>query len=196
MPPNAERLYDEGIDLIAEKRQEQGFERLRLAIEAFPRYFAALDRLGNEYVLLGYYRPAMLLLDRAVEINPKSFSSSFGLGLAQFRLQLLDQAVTSFNRSIELYRESVQANLWYGISLHAKGRYSEAETALGVANKLSKGESPDVHWQLARVYKDQGRFVESAAELELFLKLKPDSPEAEEIKKTIALLKQKTKPLS
>lgn len=196
VPKDAERLYEEGIEFISSKSEEQGFEKLRKAIEAFPKYFAALDRLGNEYVLKGHYRPAVVLLSEAIKINPKSYSSSFGLGLAQFRLNDLEQAIAYFDRSIELYRESVQANLWRGISLHALGKHNEAEKSLKVAGKLSKGDSPDVHWQLARVYKDQGRLTEAVAELELLLKLKPDAADADEIKKTIALLKEKSKPAS
>lgn len=192
VPKEAELLYQEGIELIAGKHEEKGFERLRRAIEIFPKYFNALDRLGNEYVLRKHYRPAAILLGEALKVNPRSFSSLFGLGLAHFRLNNFEQAITSFDRSIELYKESVQANLWYGISLHAAGRYNEAEMALNVAGKLSKGKSPEVHWQLARVYKDQGRFGEAAAELESLLRLKPDTPDADEIKKTIVLLKQKS----
>jgi tetratricopeptide (TPR) repeat protein len=196
VPKDAERLYDEGVELIAEKSDEQAFEKLRKAIEAFPRYFAALDRLGNEYVLRGHYRPAIILLSEAIKINPKSFSSTFGLGLARFRLNDLELAIANFDRSIELYRDSVQANLWRGISLHAVGKYAEAEKALHVAGKLSKGELPEVHWQLARVYKDQGRLADAVAELELLLKLKPDAADADEIRKTIVLLKEKSKPAS
>lgn len=191
IPAEAKKAYEEGIALLNDKKEKEGFERLKNALEIFPDYYLALDRLGTEYVVRGYYEASLILLTKAVAVNPRSFSSTFGLGLSQFRLKQTDKAVESLHKATEINKEYVNGFLWLGIALHGAGKFDEAVNALLKADKLSKGESADVHWQMARVYKDQKLYGKSADELELFLKFKPDASNKEEIKKTIQILRQK-----
>lgn len=191
VPDSAKKFYEAAIEDLANKKEKEGFDKLKRALEVFPNYFLALDRLGTEYVVRGYYTPAFVLLTKAVEVNPRSFSSFYGLGLATYRLQQVDKAVENLRRATEIFSQSPHAYLWLGIALHQNKNLPQAETALVQANKLSKGESSEVHWQLARLYKEQSRFRESADELELFLKHKPDAKEKEKIKEMIATLRQK-----
>ena len=191
IPNSAKKLYESGIEDLLIKKEAEGFDKLKKAIELFPNYFLALDRLGTEYVVRGHYTPAFVLLTKAVEVNPRSFSSFFGLGLASYRLQQVDKAIEHLRRATDNYNKSANAYLWLGIALHQNKNLPQAETALIQANKLSKGESAEIHWQLARLYKEQKRFRESADELELFLKHKPDAKDVEKIKEMIKTLRQK-----
>lgn len=193
IPKNAEKLYNEGIELLGNKKEEEGFNKLKQAIEIFPDYFAALDRLGQEYVVKEYYRPAFVLLTNALKINPKSYSSSFGLGIAQFKLGQTDDALKSFKQAINSYADSTGAYLWLGIAEHAKGNLKEAEAALIQANKLSKEKSADVHYQLARLYSAQNRYNDAANELELYLKYSDNVSNSDKVKKSIETLRQKSK---
>jgi tetratricopeptide (TPR) repeat protein len=193
IPNNAKKLYEAGIEDLRNKKDNEGFDKLKKALEIFPDYYLALDRLGREYVVRGYHQAAYVLLTKAIEVNPRSFSSAFGLGLASFRLQQVDQAIKIFQRVAEIDSKSVNGFLWLGISYLQNKNYPQAETALNKANKLSNGESSDVHWQLARLYKDQNRFNESADALELYLKYKPETSETGKIKETIKILRQKAK---
>lgn len=193
IPINAKKLYDAGIEDLFNKKENEGFDKLKKALEVFPDYFLALDRLGREYIVRGYHQAAYVLFTKAVEVNPRSFSSTFGLGLASYRLQQVDQAIKNFRRATEIDNKQVNAFLWLGISYLQDKNYSQAETSLNKANKLSDEKSADVYWQLARLYKDQNRFNESANALELYLKYKPDAAETEKVKETIKILRQKAK---
>ncbi len=192
IPDGAKKLYEAGIEDLVNKKENEGFDKLKKSLEIFPGYFLALDRLGTEYVVRGHYMPAFVLLTKAVEINPRSFSSLFGLGLASYRLQQVDKAIENLRRATEIYNKSANAHLWLGIALHQNKNLPQAETALVQSNKLSKGESAEIHWQLARLYKDQKRFRESADELELYLKYKPEAENTEKVKQMIITLRQKT----
>ena len=193
IPADAQKLYESGIEDLKNKDEKVGFDKLKKALEIFPNYFLALDRLGTEYVVRGYYEPAYVLLTKAVEVNPRSFSSSLGLGLALYRLGRSDLAVNHLKRATEIYDKSVNAYLWLGIAFLQSKQLSKAEPALIQANKLSNEASAEVHWQLARLYKDQNRFQESADELELYLKYKKDVEDIEKVKETIKLLRAKNK---
>lgn len=191
VPDNAKKLYEAGVENLRNKQDSEGFDKLKKALESFPDYYVALDRLGTEYVIRGHYVPAYVLLTKALEVNPRSFSSSFGLGLALYRLQQTDKAIENLQRATEIYNKSATAFLWLGIALHQNKKLSQAETALVQADKLSKGESAEVYWQLARVYKDQKRFRESADALELFLKYNTEAKDTEKIKQMVITLRQK-----
>ena len=173
------------------KRKWKGLESLKKALDIFPDYYLALDRLGTEYVMRGDYRQAHTLLSKAVDVKPKSFSSNFGLGLAHYRLQEIDKAVEKLQKAVELSGDSANAHLWLGIVYFQKKEFSKAENSLLKANKLSDEKSAEVHWQLARLYNDQKKFKQSADELELFLKYNTEAKDAEKIKQTIAVLRKK-----
>ncbi|MDQ3256549.1 MAG: tetratricopeptide repeat protein, partial [Acidobacteriota bacterium] len=191
VPAEAKKLYERAINDLREKREKEGFESLKRSLELFPTYYLALDRLGTEYVVRGYYEAAHILLTKAVEVNPRGFSSVLGLGLAQYQLKLTNEAIDNLKRATSLYAKSVNAHLWLGAALKRAGKLDQAEVSFKRAKELSKGKVADVHWQLARLYSEQKRYKEAADELELFLKNQPDSRDAEKIKQMIAQLKEK-----
>lgn len=191
VPDEARGLYKQGIELLADKKENEGFEKLKSALELFPTYYLALDRLGTEYVVRGHYRPAYVLLDQALAVNPRSFSSRLGMGIAQYKLGLPDEAIKSLTLATEEYGESAQAWYWLGVAQYKKANLALAETALVKADRLSKGKSGDVQWQLAKVYNDQKRYAESADALENVLKIEPAHTNAASIKNTIQLLREK-----
>ena len=191
VPEKSKALYERGIELLDDNKDDEGLAKLREAIEAFPKYFAALDRLGGEYVVRKHYRPAHILLTIATQVNPKSYSSWLGLGISQFRLQDNAACLTSLQRAFELQPQAINGLLWYGIALHANDRLDKALEVLKKADRLSKGTIAEVNFQMARVLKDQGKYLEAAEQLELVIKKDPNSENAADLKKTIELLKAK-----
>ena len=190
VPELARREFDRGSDLLKNERRNEGVAALRKAVEMFPSYFAALELLGMEYVKQQEYEPAIDVLTKAVEVNRRAYQSLYGLSVAQQSLKQLPQAVESMRRAITLNPGSVNANLWMGMLLRQSAKLDEAETYLRQADKLAASKSPDAHWQLALLFNDLKRYREAADELELFLKVQPDSKDTELIKKLIQRLRQ------
>jgi len=196
VPDAAKKFYELGVSALRQKNEAEGFDNLKKALDVFPNYFLALDRLGTEYASRGrmnssYFEAARILLTKALEVNPRSFSSMFGLGFTQYHQGMLKEAVDNLERAITVYNDSPNAYLWVGIAEKRVGKLVQAEASFKRANELSKGKEADVHWQLAGLYNDQKRYAEAAAELELFLKVNPEARDAEKIKQLIAQLKQK-----
>ncbi|HKR58554.1 MAG TPA: tetratricopeptide repeat protein, partial [Pyrinomonadaceae bacterium] len=196
VPRAAERLYEEGTRYLAEKREQDGFDSLKRSLEVFPTYYLALDRLGQEYAFRGlkdrtYLEAGLVLLTKAVEVNPKGFSSTFALGFAQYYLGMTTEAVESFRRATNLYGKAPDAFLWLGKALQRASTLDQAEEALKRANELFKGKSAEVHWQTAGLYHKQKRYNEAADEFELFLKLQPKYTDAVKIRELIRQLREK-----
>lgn len=191
VPEEAVKLYEKGIRELREKREKDGFQSLKGSLEIFPNYYLALDRLGTEYVLRGYYEAARILLTKAIEVNPSSYSSVFGLGIAQYNLKQTNEAIENLRRATILYNKSADAYMWLGLAFKRAGKLDQSEAAFKRANELSKGKSAEVHWQTARLYSEQKRYSEAANELELYLKYQADKRDTEKIKQLIQQLREK-----
>jgi Tfp pilus assembly protein PilF len=200
VPGEAKKLYEAGVANLRDKKDKEGFESLKRALEIFPNYYLALDRLGTEYVTRGHNEAAFVLLTKAIEVNPRGFSSMYGLGLAQYNLKLTDKAIESLQKATNLYNKSGGAFMWLGMALRRAGKLTEAEVALKRSNELGEKKAAEVHWQMAALYNDMKRYNESADALELFLKTQPpaaNDPEkvkqAEKLRETIKQLREKAR---
>ena len=190
VPEEAKKHYERGVALLGEKKDREAFESLKRSLEIFPRYYMALDRLGTEYVLRGYKVAAYILLTEAVKVNPRGFSSLFGLGMSQFQLRKTDEAVESFRRATLSYDGSINAHMYLGLALRRTGKLPQAEESLKRACDLGKGQTPEVHWHLARLYGEQKRYAEAADSLELYLKSQPQSPDPQKVAKLQQVIRQ------
>lgn len=193
IPPEASKLYKKALKLLDDKKDE-GLVNLKKAIEIFPTYYDALDRLGTEYMQRRDYGNALPLLVKAIDINPRSFSSYYGIGIAALNLNQINDAIKALDSAVILNSASINAQLRYGMALRINKEYVKAEKALLQAKELEKN-SPvaDVHWELALLYEKTSRFNESANELEIYLKIRPQAPNIDQIKNLIEKLRAKTR---
>ncbi|MGI8919925.1 MAG: carboxypeptidase regulatory-like domain-containing protein [Pyrinomonadaceae bacterium] len=196
VPEEAERLYLEGIRFLREKNEKDGLARLKKSIEVFPTYYLALDRLGGEYAMRGnkdrsYWEAARLLLEKAVEVNPRGINSVFGLGWTQYQLGMNAQAVESMERAISVNGKAADAFLWLGKAQLRVAAVDKAEVAFKRANELTKGRVAEIHLLLANIYSDQKRYTEAANELELYLKTQSDKQDDAKIQELIKKMRAK-----
>jgi tetratricopeptide (TPR) repeat protein len=196
VPPAARKLYEYGVRFLRDKKEKEGFDSLRKSIELFPNYYSALDRLGAEYAIRGtsdrsYLEAGLILLTKAVEVNPRGINSLFGLGWTQYQLGLNAGAIETLTRATTIYGKAPDAYLWLGRALRRASMLDRAEAAFKRANDLTNGKVADTHWQMAGLYRDQKRYREAADELELFLKMEPKAADAEKIRVLIKQLREK-----
>jgi Tfp pilus assembly protein PilF len=202
VPPAAKQNYDEAIGYLREKKQDQAFAKLRAALEIFPDYYSALDRLGGEYAIRGvsekgtnaeYLQAGLVLLTKATQVNPRGYSSMYGLGWTEFYLGMTNEAITHLNNAAAIYGKAPEAYLLQGKAYRRAKMPDKAEAALKKADLLSNGKDPDIHWQLAGVYNDQKRYAEAADQMELYLKNAPKGEDSQKIKDLISKLREKAK---
>ncbi len=70
------------------------------------------------------------------------------------------------------------------------GLFDDAEKELLASLQLGKEEMKEAHRVLAIIYASRGAKKQAAAELEAYLKLAPDAPDAQKLKDTIRQLKE------
>lgn len=189
VPEKARKLYEKGIkELNKESAADLG--DLKKAIEIFPTYFLALERLGIEHVRRKEYEAALPFLIKALEVNNRSSAVYYSLGLACFHLNHLNESLEAFRAVTILSPQLPQGHLWHGTLLYRTGSFNAAEKSLLRAKELAKeSPNPEIHWQLALLYNRTKRNKLAVEELETFIRLKPEEAEKEEIKNLIAKLR-------
>lgn len=191
VPDQARKEYARGAALLQKNGQEtEAVTALKKAVEIFPLYFDALELLGIEYVKAQEFEPAIPLLTKAIEVNARAYPSLYALSVAQYNLRQLPAATESIRRAVNLNPKSSNAQLWLGMLLRQTDKLDEAESYLKQADHLAASKSPEVHWQLALLFNQLKRYNEAADELELFLKVQPDSKDTALIRKLIQRFRQ------
>jgi tetratricopeptide (TPR) repeat protein len=188
VPEEARTSYEKALAHLEGKRVEAGVAGLERALKLFPTYYLALEKLGLVYTIQQEYKKAVGVLEMAVAVNPRSFDGWYGLSYSHYALEQSEAAVAAAQKAVMLNSNSEQALLFLGLSLRQAKRYEEAEKPLKQADRIAKGLSPDIHWNLALLYaKNLNRFADAADELELYLKLKTglDATQTDNIKKLI-----------
>lgn len=190
IPAEAQSLYDEALIKLSAKNTDEGIKVLKQAIDAFPNYYLAHERLGMEYIKLEQIAEAQEILGKALKINPKGQMSLHSMGVTHYKLKNYPAAEESLQQAVTLQPNSVNSQLWLGIVLFRGGKLKEAEAPLKRAYELGGKQVPDVHMYLAQVYSNTKRYKEAADELELFLK-ETDAKDSERIKGLIKQLREK-----
>lgn len=194
VPNKAVKAYRKALDALDGKDREKGIAYLNEALQVFPDYYLALERLGLEYFEASHYENARNALGKSVAVNARAFKSWYGLAQSEFALKNFTSAVKAAQKAVEIDASSINALLLLSVTFKEMGQYRDAELKLKKADEIGKGKVAEVHWQLAKLYADKlKRFNDAADELEIYLKLDPENPNTVNIKKLIAQFREKAK---
>lgn len=195
VPPEAKKLYENGVELLANKKTTEGVMKLNEAVKIFPDYFLALMRIGKELMILKNYKDAVPFFFKAANVNSKSATAFYYLGdcLHYLGKEYNKSALAALNQAFLMAPSSTGILYVLGKVEREEGKYAEAEKHLLQAKKLSKNPVPEIHKELAQLYgNDLKRYKEAADELELYLKAsKVEDKEEKNVKKIIADLRNK-----
>lgn len=195
VPENARKIYEKAVSDLNGNKFDLGIKGLQNALEIFPTYFLALERLGLIYLNQQKYENAVEILSKMVTVNPRSFNGWYGLSYANYALEKAAAAVEAGERAVSLNPNSINALMILGVSQRQSKEYEKAEKFLLKAKKLDKGKTQDIHWHLALLYAHNlKRYKDAANELELYLKIDPNSPNAENVKKLIKKFRENPTP--
>ena len=194
VPREAEKYFETALKKLKDDKHDEALEELENALWIFPEYFLALEKIGYEYLAKAKFAEAENAFARALTVNPKSFSAKSGAGIAEYKLGRLREAAKTLEESVLLNQTSANAFLFLGKIYRELKDFEKALASLKKAKDLSKNKLADVHWELALLYYyNLGRPSDAAAELELYLKAKPDAANKSQVEKLIRQLREKAK---
>ena len=195
VPEAAKKEYEQAIKNFEKRSVDSAVQSLKRALELFPDYYDAMERLGSEYVSHDDAKSALPLLTRAVEINRDGWHAFYFLGIAQYKANHQGESVASLRRAVELKPDSPNTNMWLGMVLATDpSMLSNAIQSLEKAVKMAKDPLPgQAYYYLGGLYSKNKQYKEAAEAFEILLRVSPEIGDKDKIKNMIAQLRQKAK---
>ena len=190
VPKKALDHYNTAIEHAKKGDRAGAVEQLKLAIAEHPSFTQAFNELGVQYLKLNRLQEADAAFQSALKIDPESFPALINRGIANIMMKRYGEAVPILRKALKTDEESAVGHYFLGQSLANLGLFDEAEKELLTALKLGKEEMKEAHRILAIIYSTRGDKKKAADELETYLKLAPDTADAETLKEMIRKLKE------
>lgn len=190
VPAPALEPYNKALELAKRGNSKSAIEELKKATAAYPDFMLAFNELGVQYLKLGEFDKADEALRSALKIEPDAFEPLMNHGIALVRRERYSEAEPELRAALKQKEQSAVAHYYLGRALAYMQVYDEAEQELQTALKLGGDEMKEGHRYLAAIYNVRGDKKRAIAELEIYLKLTPNSKDADHIRELIRQLKQ------
>lgn len=190
VPKKALGHYNDAIELSKKKDHLGAIEQLKLAVAEYPSFTQALNEMGVQYLKLSRLQEADDAFREALELDPESFPALTNRGIANVMMKRYGEAVPVLRKAVKKNDQAPVVHYFLGQALANLGLFDEAEKELLTAIKLGKEEMKEAHRILAIIYSSRGAKQQAANELETYLKLTPDAPDAEKLREMIRKLKE------
>lgn len=190
VPKKALVHYDNAIEQSKKGDHLKAIEELKLAIAAHSSFGHAFNELGVQYLKLGRLAEADAAFQNALKIDSESFAALMNRGIVNFMMKRYAEAVPILQKALQQNAQSAVGHYFLGQALANLGLFEDAEKELLTSLELGKEEMKEAHRILAIIYTSRGARKEAANELEAYLKLAPNAPDAKELKETIRMLRE------
>ncbi|HZI59256.1 MAG TPA: tetratricopeptide repeat protein [Pyrinomonadaceae bacterium] len=190
VPKKALAYYKTAMGHIEKRDRAGAIDNLKLAITEYPSFTAAFNELGVLYLKMNRLEEADQTFQSALKIDPESFPANVNRGITNVMMKRYGEAVPILRKAIKKEDKSAVAHYFLGQAMANLGLFNEAEKELQTALKLGGTEMKEAHRILAIIYSSRGAKKEAADELEAYLKVAPDTPDAEKLQAMIRQLRE------
>jgi tetratricopeptide (TPR) repeat protein len=184
IPHKAQDAMQKGMQLLYEKNDFQGsVAQFQRAIEAYPKYYEAYTQMGVAYMKMGDAASSEQALRKSIEMNDRYIDGFNFLAMLFSNNRRFADSEPIARKAVSLDANSFQANFELGRSLYGLNRPEDAEESASTAAKL-KPDNPQVYLVLANIHVKLKKYPTVVDDLDHYLKLEPNGPEAEQARET------------
>jgi Flp pilus assembly protein TadD len=191
VPKPALKRYHKAKELAQAGDNRAAIEELKGAISLHAEFAYAYNELGVQYMKLGQLDQAIEALRQAVKLAPAAFSPRLNYGIALLNKKEFSRAEAELRLALKKNASAPTAHLYLGIALISLRNHDEAEKELQLAVSQGGDEMSLAHYYLGGIYWGRREYKRAADELETYLRLAPQAPDAERVRKTIQELRSK-----
>ena len=202
--PEARALYEKGLEFAKAGDSVKAIENLKSALALFPKFPLALNEIGVQYLRLGQPGNAVEPLRLATQFSPDAASPKLNLGIALLDTKKFSEAETKLRTALRI-AATPATHMYLGLTLYYLHNHAEAEKELKSAIESSGDQLNIAHYYLGGLYWKLGNelnpdldherqlreYRRAADELETYLRLTPEAPDAERVRGTIKQLRAK-----
>ncbi|HEX8499930.1 MAG TPA: tetratricopeptide repeat protein [Pyrinomonadaceae bacterium] len=191
VPKPAVDLYHKALEAARKKEYERAVELLKGALEFHPDFRLALSEMGALYLKLKRPEKAAEPLRAALRLAPDDYPTLLNYGIALYDRKEFAEAEAQFRKAARKNAASPTSHFYLGVILLKRRELAEAERELRAAVAAGGDQLAVAHYYLGGIYWGRQDYKRAAEELETYLRLAPDAPEAERVRSTIKELRAK-----
>jgi Flp pilus assembly protein TadD len=193
VPKPAVDLYNQALESGKKGDSKKAIEQLKQAVELHPNFALALNELGVQYLRLNQSDKAVEPLSRAVKLTPNAPPPRLNYGIALWNTKKFAEAETELREVLKKSETSQSAHYYLGLALLSQKKMDDAlpEFERTVALGKGKDDIAMAHYYLGGILWGKKDYKRAADELEAYLKLAPNAPNAEQIRSTVKELRSK-----
>lgn len=185
VPDKAKKLFAKAQEAYQKEKFDQSRENVEKALQTFPGYAQALTLRGLLELQDHKLDQARTDLEQAVK-NDYGYALGYVvLGATYNLMQLYDDSVRVLERSLVLTPTSWQAYLELSKALLGKGQFEAALRQVNKASALGPPSYAPLHLVKAHALLGVKNFDQAVAELEQFLRTKPNGADSAKARETL-----------
>jgi tetratricopeptide (TPR) repeat protein len=191
VPAQAADLYQRGLQSAKTGDTKKAVELFRAAVDVHPNFALALNELGVQYLKLGQADKAAEVLRATLKLEPEAIGPRLNYGIALLGRKDYTGAEAQLRQVLKKNDSLTTAHLYLGLTLIHLNQYEAAEKELQRAVALGRDTMALAHYYLGGIYWQKKNYKRAADELEVYLKLVPNAPEAPRVRNTIKEMRDK-----
>lgn len=191
VPKPALDLYNKALDAARNNEHAKAIEFLKAAVAAHQDFPLALTEMGMLYMKLKEPAKAAEALREANRLSPDDYPTLFTYAVALHDSQQFAEAEPQFRKAAQKNASAPLPHYFLGVILIRRREFAEAELQLKTAVEVGGDEVPNAHKFLAGLYWSRHAYKEAADELETYLKLVPNAPDAQKLRASVKELRLK-----
>jgi tetratricopeptide (TPR) repeat protein len=180
--------FKKGNELFVAGMYAEAAEAYKTAIGNEPGEPVYYGNLGSSYLKLGNNGEALAAFKKMLEVQPESYSANKNIGQILGAEKKYEEALPYFQKASELSTTDPDAFYNLGACLVNLQEFEKAAAAFAGAKELKPDLAP-AYYQLGMIYVNQNKKSEAISNLEKFIELAPDDPNAAVAKQILAFLK-------
>jgi Tfp pilus assembly protein PilF len=185
VPHKAREEYEKGMALLYMKSDYRAaIAQFDHAIKDFPTYYEAYAEEGGAYYQLREMGPAEEALRKSIELSSGQYAdASFSLAALLTDTKRFAEAESISRKGISVDKSSWRGPFELARALTALKQTDEAEKSARQARDLMP-DNPPVYLLLANIHIQRRDYSSLVQDLDEYLRLAPNSPEADQARKT------------
>jgi tetratricopeptide (TPR) repeat protein len=185
VPEKARKLYERGVEQSQADDAAKAADSLKQAVTLYPNFPLALNELGVQYLKLRQINKAIDVLREACKLNPDAFPSRLNFGIALLEAKQYAQAEEQLREASKRNNNSATTHMYLGISLLRQSKFEESEKELLTATQANAAQLGMANYYLGGIYWRKKDYPRAVEQLEKYLALTPNAPDAERVRATI-----------
>jgi len=192
VPEKARKLYERGVEQSQADDAAKAADSLKQAVTLYPNFPLALNELGVQYLKLRQINKAIDVLREACRLNPDAFPSRLNFGIALLEARQYAPAEEQLREASKRNNNSATMHMYLGLALLRQSKFEEAEKELLIAAQANVAQLSMANYYLGGLYWRKQDYPRAVEQLEKYLALSPNAPDAERVKATIKDFRSRT----